>query len=367
MQQKIYSLLMVTHRDMLEKCYRQVFFSDTEIPAVKTFDDYLTDFYLYLYEGKPKHIEGDVKGYYLQQVRDEKALPGWLHSTFRYFLLDENKILRNMQESLSEYRRDLASSLNSKPIDLTLMHVAFAIAWFNQNETSEDKYLFFRSAYKHFKGFYAWPNSELDDKDVALALGIGQGALRTRTSRLCAKVKSLVKDVNDAHIATLNKQSLDIAKEIFDTPNPNIEAILEKLLDDAERGLPQYEDILKLRKEKRESMVPFEKMSCCYELSIGSDYALEEWTRPSAKKEAIDKIENEQIEESSSTTDKYDSIETNHVPICCEEIDALFGFNRSKSSTKHEQVASKSIEKDLPIPEPSKRIIRIFKEIIEEK
>ena len=54
MRQKIYNLLMVTHRGLLENTYQQVFFSDSGMTAVKTFDDYLTDFYLYLYEAKPK-------------------------------------------------------------------------------------------------------------------------------------------------------------------------------------------------------------------------------------------------------------------------------------------------------------------------
>lgn len=253
MKQKIYNLLMVNYRGLLESCYRQVFFTDSTEPAVKTFDDYLSDFYLYLYETKPKHVQGDVRGYYLQQIRDEKATPEWLRTTFRHFLLEENKILREMQETLAEYRQQLATSLNSKTIDYTLMHVGFAIAWFNQHETSEDKYLFFRSAYKHFKGFYSWPSNDLDDKDVAMILGIEQGTLRTRTSRLCAKVKKLVNELNDAYITTLNKQSLEIAKEIYETDNPDIESILEKLLGEAEKELPQYEDIVKLRKKKRVS------------------------------------------------------------------------------------------------------------------
>lgn len=253
MKQKIYNLLMVNYRGLLESCYRQVFFTDSTEPAVKTFDDYLSDFYLYLYETKPKHVQGDVRGYYLQQIRDEKATPEWLRTTFRHFLLEENKILREMQETLAEYRQQLATSLNSKTIDYTLMHVGFAIAWFNQHETSEDKYLFFRSAYKHFKGFYSWPSNDLDDKDVAMILGIEQGTLRTRTSRLCAKVKKLVNELNDAYITTLNKQSLEIAKEIYETDNPDIESILEKLLGEAEKELPQYEEIVKLRKKKRVS------------------------------------------------------------------------------------------------------------------
>lgn len=270
MKQKIYNLLMVTHRGLLENTYQQVFFSDSGLSAVKTFDDYLTDFYLYLYEAKPKYVNDDIKGYYLQQIKDEKATPAWLRQTFKRFLLEENKILTEMRDALAEYRRQLASAGSGRQLDITLMHVGFAIAWFDQHESSEDRYLFFRSAYKHFMGFYAWPDDDLDDRDVANILGINPGALRTRTSRLCAKVKRLVGELNDALIASLNRQSLDIAKEIYDEAEPDMEAILEELLGKAERDLDQYDQIVEMRKEKRNSLRTFEKLesACMAEMSM---------------------------------------------------------------------------------------------------
>lgn len=270
MKQKIYNLLMVTHRGLLENTYQQVFFSDSGLLAVKTFDDYLTDFYLYLYEAKPKYVNNDIKGYYLQQIKDEKATPAWLRQTFRRFLLEENRILTEMRDALAEYRRQLASAGSGRQLDITLMHVGFAIAWFDQHESSEDRYLFFRSAYKHFMGFYSWPDDDLDDRDVANILGINPGALRTRTSRLCAKVKRLVGELNDALIASLNRQSLDIAKEIYAEAEPDMEAILEELLGKAERDLDQYDQIVELRKEKRNSLRTFEKLesACMAEMSL---------------------------------------------------------------------------------------------------
>lgn len=270
MKQKIYNLLMVTHRGLLENTYQQVFFSDSGLLAVKTFDDYLTDFYLYLYEAKPKYVNNDIKGYYLQQIKDEKATPAWLRQTFKRFLLEESIILTEMRDALAEYRRQLASAGSSSQLDITLMHVGFAIAWFDQHESSEDRYLFFRSAYKHFMGFYSWPDDDLDDRDVANILGINPGALRTRTSRLCAKVKRLVGELNDALIASLNRQSLDIAKEIYAEAEPDMEAILEELLGKAERDLDQYDQIVELRKEKRNSLRTFEKLesACMAEMSL---------------------------------------------------------------------------------------------------
>ena len=237
---------------------------------MKTFDDYLTDFYLYLYEAKPKYVNDDIKGYYLQQIKDEKATPAWLRQTFRRFLLEENRILTEMRDALAEYRRQLATSGSGRQLDITLMHVGFAIAWFDQHESNEDRYLFFRSAYKHFMGFYSWPDDDLDDRDVANILGISPGALRTRTSRLCAKVKRLVGELNDALIASLNRQSLDIAKEIYAEAEPDMEAILEELLGKAEREQDQYDQIVEMRKEKRNSLRTFEKLesACMAEMSL---------------------------------------------------------------------------------------------------
>ncbi|MBQ0081221.1 MAG: hypothetical protein KBS95_06730 [Alistipes sp.] len=269
MKQKIYNLLMITHRGLLENTYQQVFFNDS-IQAVKTFEDYLTDFYLYLYEAKPKYVVDDIKGYYLQQIRDEKATPAWLRQTFRRFLLEENKILIEMREALAEYRKQLLSTDSSQLLDITLTHVGFAIAWFNQHESSEDRYLFFRSAYKHFMGFYSWPDDDLDDRDVAGILHINPGTLRTRTSRLCAKIKRLVGELNDALIATLNKQALDIAKEIYAEAEPDMKSILERLLDKAERELEQYDQIVELRTQKRNSLMVFQKLesSCMEEMFV---------------------------------------------------------------------------------------------------
>ncbi len=281
MKQKIYELLMKTHRGLLAKTYQQVFYNDCGLSAIKTFEDYLADFYIYLYEAKPKYISDDVKGYYLQQIRDEKATPAWLRQTFKRFLLEENKILTEMCEALAEYRKQLSSVKSWHAPDITLMHVGFAIAWFNQHESSEDRYLFFRSAYKHFIGFYSWPADDLDDKDVSNILGITPGALRTRTSRLCDKVKRLVNELSDALIAALNKKSMETAREIYADLNPDMESILERLLGESERDLDQYEQIVALRKEKQLSCRAFENLDsimpdsmcspCFYSISTGEE------------------------------------------------------------------------------------------------
>ena len=99
---------------------------------------------------------------------------------------------------------------------------------------------------------------------MASVLGITAGTLRTRTSRLCAKVKRLVNELNDALISTLNKQSLDIAREIYAEPDPDMESILEELLGQSERNLEQYDKILALRHEKRLSIRTFEKFEASF-------------------------------------------------------------------------------------------------------
>lgn len=71
-------------------------------------------------------------------------------------------------------------------------------------------------------------------------------------------------ELNDALISALNKQSLDIAREIYAEPDPDMESILEELLGQSERELEQYDQILALRNEKRLSIRTFEKFeSAC--------------------------------------------------------------------------------------------------------
>jgi len=259
MKQRLYTLLMVEHRAMLDDCYQQVFFEDGTA-TIKTFEDCLTDFYLYLLDAKPKYVTDETEGYYLQQVRDEKALPNWLWKTFRNFLLEEHKVIVAMQKALKEYNQQRVVNANTSTIDLTLMHVAFSLAWFNEHETEVDRYLFFRSAYKHFSGFYAWPAEDLDDKEVARILGLSYDNARQRTSRLCLKVRKLVQELNNAQIASLKKSSLDIAESIYLEPEPDIESILEELIDKAERDLPQYAQIIELRQQKRKSKDLLERL-----------------------------------------------------------------------------------------------------------
>ena len=68
----------------------------------------------------------------------------------------------------------------------------------------------------------------------------------------------------------MNRQSLDIAKEIYAEAEPDMEANLEKLLGKAERDLDQYDQIVELRKEKRNSLRTFEKLesACMAEMSL---------------------------------------------------------------------------------------------------
>ena len=257
MKEKIYNLLMVEYRGVLESCYRSVFYADSALSAIKTFEDYLNDFYLYLYDAKPKYVDGEVHGYYLLQIRDEKSMPAWLKQTFRHFLLEENKILVEMRDSLEEYSKQQKTLNKSDDIDITLMHVAFAIAWFNQHESATDRFIFFRNAYKHFMGFYTWTECELDDKQVAEILNISYGTLRTRSSRLCLKVKKLVSgvsNVSDSLIVKLKKSALELAHRIYADTDPDISGILMQLLRQAEEELPMYKDIIALQEQNAQSL-----------------------------------------------------------------------------------------------------------------
>ena len=310
---------MIEYRGVLESCYRNLFYSDSDFWAIKTFEDYLNDFYLYLYEAKSKYVDGDVKGFYLLQIREEKAMPAWLKQTFRRFLLEENKILVEMRDGLAEYSKQQNTLNKSDDIDITLMHVAFALAWFNQHESVTDRYIFFRNAYKHFMGFYTWPEWELDDKEVAEILGISHGTLRTRSSRLCLKVKKLVSgvsNVSDSLIAKLNKSALELAHRIYADTDPDISGILMQLLRQAEEELPMYKDIIALQEQNAQSLRHSKKHIAPKNIHSVFTSALREETQ--MERDIV--YEDEYVSDNAKVYTTINQLETNRIVLLFKEL-----------------------------------------------
>ncbi len=250
-QRALYYLLTVALRKDLFNAFNQVFFVDGRFAeSYKTFEDYLSDFYMYLYLGHPQRVSKDVRFYYLLRIGDPNSVKSWMYSTFKHFLHDEQETLSKLQNALEQYKQRLVTMGSGRNLGITMMHIAFAIAQFNQNETELDRYIFFRKLYREYADSDEWED-ELTDREAAEVLGMKDNAFRTRSSRLVKKVKTEIRNITNAKIATLDKASLDLARKIYNVQDNDIEEIVKDLFEAAEKELPQYQEIqdIKLSKE----------------------------------------------------------------------------------------------------------------------
>ncbi len=254
-QRALYYLLIVTLREDLQHTFSQVFFVDGQFTnSYKTFEDYLSDFYMYLYLSHPQRVSNDVRFYYLLRIKDPSSVKFWMAKTFKHFLHDEQETLSKLQNALEQYKERLVAEGSGSNLGITIMHVAFAIAQFNQNETEIDRYIFFRKLYRE----YADPDVlefELTDREVADVLGLRDNTFRTRSSRLVKKVKYEIRNITNAKIATLDKDALDLARKIYDVQDNNIKEIVTDLFEAAEKELPQYQEIQDIKSSKESTVL----------------------------------------------------------------------------------------------------------------
>jgi len=253
-QRALYYLLTISIRDELHQAFQKVFFTDGQFSnSFKTFEDYLSDFFIFLFLHHPKSQPDDTRFYHLTTIGDPLKLKSWMFRTFRNFLQDEQEILSKLQEALKQYQQQLVAAGSGEDLGLTMMHIAFALAQFNQNETELDRYIFFRKIYREYAGPNRW-KEELEDREVADILGMQYNAYRTRSSRLATKVKNEIRNITDAKIATLDKSALDLAKRIYNVSETNLEDILKSLLDTAEKELLQYAEIHRRKLQKASTL-----------------------------------------------------------------------------------------------------------------
>ncbi len=249
-QRALYYLLTVALRSDLQNAFNQVFFVDGRFAeSYKTFEDYLSDFYMYLYLGHPKYLTSSVRFFYISMIDDPCRVKSWMYSTFKHFLQDEYETLSKLQNALDQYKQQLVTMGSGRNLGITMMHIAFAIAQFNQNETELDRYIFFRMLYRRYADYEDWM-LELTDREAAKVLGMNDNAYRTRASRLAQKVKNEIINITNAKISTLDKAALNLAKRIYDAQDFDIKEILKSLLEAAEKELPQCKkiEILKFHK-----------------------------------------------------------------------------------------------------------------------
>ena len=250
----LWYMLSVRFQENLQMCYLQL--SKDVTNDIKTFDDYLTDFYLYLYEGHPDYVTGPTQFHYLKTISDNTRIDSWMQKCFRQFISNERRALEKLTKALPAYVVEQKyQHLKDPQIELT--RIAFSLAWFNQFEPVLNRYIFFRSMKKKVtKSFNR--REELSDEETAQALGMNYATYRSASSRCCKEVQRLMTEMKKEDFAKLDANSLLLVDRICNIDERTLDSIVDSLMTGAERQLPQYADLVEARMRKVEE---------CFDLS----------------------------------------------------------------------------------------------------
>ena len=252
----LWYLLSVRLDENLQMCYLQL--SKDFTNDFKTYEDYRLDFYIYLYVGHPDYVTGPTQFHYLQTITDNTKIASWMQQSFRQFINNERRALVKLNEALPAYLQEQKYEHLTEP-QIELTRIAVSLAWYNQFGSVEDRYLFFRSMKKKVvKSFNR--DEELNDEETAQALGMKYTTFRSRVSRCCKEVQQRMVEMKHADIALLDANSLLLVDRICNIDEHTLDAIVDSLVTDAERQLPQYDDILEARLRKEEEHVSFYRM-----------------------------------------------------------------------------------------------------------
>ena len=245
----LWYLLSVRLHDKLQLCYNQCS-DDVHVDAFKTFGDYLSDFYIYLYEGHPDYVAGPTQFHYLQTITDNTKVDAWMQHSFKQFIGNERRALMKLYKALPAYLQEQKyQHLNEPQVELT--RIAFSLAWYNQFGSIEDRYIFFRSMKKKVTKSLNL-SDELSDEETAQALGMKYTTFRSRVSRCCKEVQRLMTEMNRDEITKLDANNLLLVDSICRVNEDTLDGIVDSLVTAAERQLPQYDNLLEARLRKEE-------------------------------------------------------------------------------------------------------------------
>ena len=251
----LWYMLSVRFQEKLQYCYLQLS-KDVTFDAFKTFEDYLGDFYIYLYEGHPDCVTGPTQFHYLKNITDNTRIDSWMQKCFRQFISNERRALEKLNEALPAYVVEQKyEHLKDPQIELT--RIAFSLAWFNQFEPVLNRYIFFRSMKKKVTKSFNH-REELSDEEIAQALGMNYATYRSASSRCCKEVQRLMTEMKKEDFAKLDANSLLLVDRICNIDERTLDSIVDSLMTGAERQLPQYADLVEARMRKVEE---------CFDLS----------------------------------------------------------------------------------------------------
>lgn len=247
-QQALWYLLSDRMRDKLHGCFDRHF--DFVEESARQWEDYLNDFYMYVYEYTPSSMVKKVHYYLLRRLEDNTKLEPMLVTTFKRYLIDEaetlHKARREQKNVAAEYR---FNSMGDAQYNIQL--IGFAIALMNQREVPVNRYILFRAICNRMMEDYDMIKHPSDEK-VAALLNLTYGNYRTRTSRILSQLRDLLYHLTSKDVAELSSASKIMINRLSHN-QVGIDTVISRLLKQAENDLPQevVKSILKLRKEER--------------------------------------------------------------------------------------------------------------------
>lgn len=247
-QPALWYLLSDRMRDKLHGCFDRHF--DFEQESARQWEDYLNDFYMYIYEYTPASMVQKVHYYLLRRLEDNTKLEPMLLATFKRYLIDEAESLHKARKEQDNVAAEY--HFNSMgDVQYNMQLIGYAIALMNQRELPVNRYILFRAICNRMMEDYDMIKHPSDEK-VAALLNLTYGNYRTRTSRILGQLRNLLNHLTSKDVAELSSASRIMINHLSQC-RIGIDAVISRLLKQAENDLPQetIESIHRLRKEER--------------------------------------------------------------------------------------------------------------------
>lgn len=246
-QKALWYLLHERMKQKLWMCYNLYFKDRGE--ECRSFDDYLNDFYIYLYSYTPANMLKPVHYLVLRRLEDNTRLDPYLQQTFKQYL---QKQIVALDQQLKEAERIKAEKmfLSLPEVQYDMQQIGYAIALLNLHETPLNRYIFFRAiSHKVIEddSIVGYP----PDEDIAEVIGLTYNAYRIRSSRMFEQLRDIMRDMENKKLAALDANSILLIRKICGSDS-QLNNIVKKLLCDSEAQLPkdQYKQILSMRRNR---------------------------------------------------------------------------------------------------------------------
>lgn len=221
----LWYVLFFRIKDKLWLNFQQFFENRDE--ASRDFEDYLCDFFLYVYEYRPKDKSGHGHYYMLGTLNDNTRMFVFLQNVFKRYLKEESEQLDKIRDAEPQVIEEQRYS-TMKDIVIDMHRIGYALAYVNQTESVENRYILFRAISRKVLEDLSIIGFPPDD-EVAGILGLTYTTYRTRASRLFKSIRDLIN--SEERLPTLDEQNQELMVSICSNEEDLTEVIRRHLLN----------------------------------------------------------------------------------------------------------------------------------------